>query len=158
MTDRRLSILYLALLGLLLTGCGAGPVVKPASGQEAAALPAWEEHQRALRSLDALIDAYQTRNSTGFSRYVSARYTGDNMILVSRVRDTLRRAHNIGIRYTVNNITSDGRGKVFVAVTYTREHIDIGTTQRFVHTGQATLIFLREGGEYRLYSQPKPLF
>lgn len=158
MTDRRLSILCLALLGLLLTGCGAGPVVKPAPGQEAAALPAWEEHQRVLRSLDALIDAYQNRNSTGFSRYVSERYTGDDMILDSRVRDTLRRAHNIGIRYTVNNITSDGRGKVFVAVTYTREHNDIGTTQRLVHTGQAALIFIREGGEYRLYSQPNPLF
>lgn len=158
MTDRLVLILCLALFSLLPIGCGAGSVVKTTPGHEAAALPAWEEHQRVLRSLDALIDAYQARNSMGFSRHVSERYTGDEMILDSRVRDTFRRAHDIGIRYTVNNITSDGRGKVFVAVTYTREHTDIGTTQRLVHTGQAALVFIREGGEYRLYSQPNPLF
>ncbi len=158
MTDRHPVILYLALLVLLLTGCVVGPVMKQTPGQEAAAPPAWDEHQQVLQSLDALIDAYQSRNSMAFSRYVSERYTGDDMILDSRVRDSSRRAHDIGIRYTVNNITSDGRGKVFVAVTYTREQTDIGTTQRLVHTGQATLIFIREGGEYLLYSQPNPLF
>lgn len=158
MTDRHSSILCLALLGLLLTGCVAGPVVKQTPGQEAATLPAWEEHQQVLQTLDALIDAYQARNSMAFSRYVSERYTGDDMILDSRIRDSSRRAHDIGIRYTVNNITSDGRRKVFVAVTYTREQTDIGTTQRLVHTGQAALIFIREGGEYLLYSQPNPLF
>lgn len=158
MTDRRPLILCLALFGLMLTGCVTGPVVKQTPGQEVAAPPAWDEHQRVLQTLDALIDAYQSRNSMAFSRYVSEHYTGDDMILDSRVRDTSRRAHDIGIRYTVNNITSDSRGKVFVAVTYTREHTDIGTTQRLVHTGQAALIFIREGGEYLLYSQPKPLF
>lgn len=158
MTDRHPVFLYLALLVLLLTGCVIGPVVQQTPGQEAAAPPAWEEHQQVLQSLDSLIDAYQNKNSMAFSRYVSERYTGDDMILDSRIRDTMRRAHDIGIRYTVNNITSDGRGKVFVAVTYTREHTDIQTTQRLVQTGQAALIFIREGGEYLLYSQPNPLF
>lgn len=158
MTDRHNVILCLALFGLLLTGCVAGPVMKQAPEQKAATLPAWEEHQQVLQTLDALIDAYQNKNSMAFSRYVSERYTGDDMILDSRIRDTMRRAHDVGIRYTVNNLTSDGRGKVFVAVTYTREYTDIGTTQRVVHTGQAALIFIRDGGEYLLYSQPNPLF
>ncbi|MDX9708422.1 MAG: hypothetical protein RBT64_02610 [Trichloromonas sp.] len=151
-------LVWLLLFSLSLCACVAGPTVKSAPRQEAAAPPAWEEHQRVLQSLDALIDAYQNKNSMAFSRYVSERYTGDDMILDSRIRDTMRRVHDVGIRYTVNNLTSDGRGKVFVAVTYTREYTDIGTTQRIVHTGQAALIFIYEGGEYLLYSQPTPLF
>ncbi len=159
MSDRRPPIRFSALLlWLLLTGCVTGPTVRSIPPHATPGHSAWEEQQQVLQTLDAMIAAYQEKNSIRFSGYISERYAGDDMLLESRVRQNLSRAHDIGLRYTVDNITSDGRGKLFVALTYTREHTDIATTQRIVHTGQAALTFVREDQNYRLLSQPKPLF
>ncbi|MDY0212208.1 MAG: hypothetical protein RBR06_04325 [Desulfuromonadaceae bacterium] len=149
---------YIWLLCLLLASCSAGPNVKLVPPLETTSPSAWEENHLVLQALDALIDAYENKNSIGFFRFVSDRYMGDDIILESRIRDTLRRSHDISIRYTVDNITSDKRGKSSVAVTFTREYTEIKTTQRVVRTGQAILVFVRKGGEYRLLSQISPLF
>ncbi|OHB26057.1 MAG: hypothetical protein A2X84_09780 [Desulfuromonadaceae bacterium GWC2_58_13] len=154
----RLTIMLPTLLLVLLAGCVRGPFVKSAPPRETTAAPAWDEHRRVQQTLDEMIAAYQDKDAIRFSGYLSENYTGDDRVFDTQIRRGLKSSHDIGIRYTIDNITSDGRGKVFVAVTYTREHTDIATTQRVVDTGRAALIFVREGPEYRLLSQPKPLF
>ncbi len=158
MPDHHPILFSALLLCLLLAGCLTEPASHSLPSHANPGPFAWEEQQQVLQTLDAMIDAYQEKNSIRFSSYISERYTGDDMLLESRVRQNLSRAHDIGLRYTIDNITSDGQGKLFVALTYTREYTDIATTQRIVRTSQAALIFVREGQSYLLLSQPTPLF
>jgi hypothetical protein len=115
-------------------------------------------HGLVREALGQLIAAYEAKDSRRFSELVSERYTGEESILDTAVRRDFSTYHNLTIRYTVNNITldSDG-GKAFVAITYTRGWTDIKTSKTRSETRETSLVFIRENGVYKLYSQNRPL-
>uniref|UniRef100_A0A831XF13 Lipoprotein n=1 Tax=Geobacter metallireducens TaxID=28232 RepID=A0A831XF13_GEOME len=138
-----------------LSGCGQ--VVFGGRTDSPSAM-AMANHAQVKEALDQLIAAYEAKDIRRFSSLVSERYTGEGGILDTAVRRDFSSYHNLTIRYTVNNITldSDG-GKAFAAITYTRGWTDIKTSRTRSETGETTLVFIRENGAYRLYSQNRPV-
>ena len=110
------------------------------------------------QALDRLIAAYEEKNGPRFAELVSERYTGETVIFFETVvRRDFSIYDNLTLRYTVNNITLDDSGKAFVAITYTRSWTDSKTARDRAETGETALIFIREHGTYKLYSQNQPL-
>lgn len=107
-------------------------------------------------SLDGLISAYSGKNIRQFMDLVSESYTGDASVLESSIRRDFSDFTNLSMRYTFNNVTSDGKGNVSVALTSVRDHTVIKTGKQATIKKQATLIFKLENGAYRLYSQKSP--
>lgn len=154
---RRLLILLvlIPLAGAALPGCGQVVLGGRAGSPSALAMA---NHGQVRQALDLLIAAYEAKDSRRFSELVSERYTGEESILDTAVRRDFSTYHDLTIRYTVNNITldSDG-GKAFVAITYTRGWTDIKTSKTRSETRETSLVFIRENGAYKLYSQSRPL-
>lgn len=113
-------------------------------------------HAQVRQTIDRLIAAYEAKDSRGFSELVSERYTGEAAILETAVRRDFSANHNLAIRYTVNNITLDDGGKAFAAITFTRSWTDVKTARTMNETRETSLVFIRENGTYRLYSQNVP--
>jgi len=151
----------LTLIVLIPIACatfsGCGQVAFGGKADSPSAL-AMADHALVRQSLDQLIAAYEAKDSRRFSSLVSERYTGEPGVLDTAVRRDFSTYHNVEIRYTVNNITldSDG-GKAFVAITYTRGWTDIKTSKTRSETRETSLVFIRESGVYKLYSQNRPL-
>lgn len=128
------------------------------AGKKSLASPVFEQQSQVRSSLDRLVDAYQAKNLSLFMAQVSGRYTGDADNLESLVRDDFSKFTNIGIRYTVNNISPGGKGeRVSMAITFTRTHQVVKTGKVETVTGQTEMIFGKEDGQYRLHSMKKPL-
>lgn len=151
---------YLAALLLLafctpLAACGG---LRAGGDTDSPSAIAMANHAQVKEALDQLIAAYEAKDIRRFSRLVSERYTDEPGILDTAVRRDFSTYHNLEIRYTVNNITLDNDGgKAFVAITYTRGWTDIKTSRTRSETGETTLVFIREKGAYRLYSQNRPV-
>lgn len=120
--------------------------------------PVQQEHQQVRRSLDGLISAYRDQDIFRFAEQVAENYTGDRGQLELQVQRDFSALFDIDIRYTLNNITSDGQGRVFVAITFNRTHTVKATGARVRQSGEASFVFIREGENYRLLSQRQPLF
>lgn len=108
-------------------------------------------------SLDRLVSAYESKNSRQFNELVSDRYAGEKSLLDSAVSHDFSAYHNLSVRYTFNNVTFDGKDKVFASVTFTREWTDIATSGTKSDTRETSLVFILENGNYKLYSQERPL-
>jgi hypothetical protein len=100
-----------------------------------------------------LIAAYTDKNIRRFMELVSESYTGDPSILESSIQSDYSTFTDIAIRYTFNNVTYDGKDMVSASITFVRDHTVIKTTKRDTVRKQTTLIFRREDGVYKLYSQ-----
>lgn len=120
--------------------------------------PEQQEHQQVRRSLDRLITAYRDQDIFRFAEQVAENYTGDRGQLELQVQRDFSTLFDIDIRYTLNNVTSDGQGRVFVAITFNRIHTVKATGARVQQSGEASFVFIREGENYRLLSQRQPLF
>lgn len=145
------SVLVLSVLTISIFGCTNiwnGPWD---SGQ-------MEEHQKVEEALTALIQAYEGHNLFKFKELISDDFTGDKVSLEMAVQRDFSAFQDIDIDYTINNITSDWRGRVFVAIQFSRAHTDMATGKRETSRGTASFIFRRENDSYRLLTQKQPLF
>lgn len=145
---------------LILLSCALLPAcagLQIGGGGDSPSALAMASHGQVRQALDQLIAAYEAKDSRRFSELVSERYTGEANILDTAVRRDFSAYHNLAIRYTVNNITLDDGGKAFVAITFTRGWTDIKTTKTRSETRETSLVFIRENGNYKLYSQNGPL-
>jgi hypothetical protein len=138
-------ILTFAILVILSPACSAGtPAVKSNVANQQGLV---------RQSLDGLIAAYTDKNIRRFMELVSESYTGDPSILESSIQSDYSTFTDIAIRYTFNNVTYDGKDMVSASITFVRDHTVIKTTKRDTVRKQTTLIFRREDGVYKLYSQ-----
>ncbi len=117
-----------------------------------------QEHQQAQQSLDSLIAAYRDQDIFRFTELLSERYTGERSDLELRVQRDFSAFFDIDIRYTLNNTTSDGQGRVSMTITYNRTYTEKATGERVRQSGEARFVFIREGVNYRLLTQQPPLF
>ena len=153
---RRLVIagLFLLLPYTTLTACAG--VTTGGAGESSSAIT-MARHTQARQSLDQLISAYEAKNSRQFTELTSGNYTGEASILSTAVQRDFSVYHNLSLRYTVNNITLDSTGnKAFIAITFTRGWTDIKTSKTKSETKETSLVFVLEGGVYKLYSQRGP--
>ena len=110
------------------------------------------------QALDRLIVAYEGKDAHRFAELVSERYTGETVVLFDTlVRRDFGTYDDLTLGYTVNSITLDDSGKAFVAITFTRGWTDRNTAKTASETGETILVFIRENGTYKLYSQNQPL-
>ncbi|AAR36044.1 lipoprotein [Geobacter sulfurreducens] len=145
--------LFLLLACALLPACAG---LQIGGGGDSPSALAMTSHGQVRQTIDRLIAAYEAKDSRGFSELVSERYTGEAAILETAVRRDFSANHNLAIRYTVNNITLDDGGKAFAAITFTRSWTDVKTARTMNETRETSLVFIRENGTYRLYSQNGP--
>jgi hypothetical protein len=104
-------------------------------------------------ALDVMVNAYNSKNISGFMDQVSENYTGEKRILDSKIRAGFSRIHDLDLRYSINNITQESEGRfVYVAVNYTKSYTDIKTTKRLTKTGTSELIFEMIQGRALLHS------
>ena len=137
-------MLVLTMLG----GCFGGSVASTPTPQT--------PQTRVRETLDNMVDAYSSKNIRGFMALVSDSYTGDSSVLDSAVLRDFSAATNITLRYTFNNVTTDGKGKASAALTFTRNYTDIKTGKQITNQGQTTMIFQIVGGSCLLYTQNQP--
>lgn len=148
-----LTVLLLLAVCTVLPAC-AGLQVGGNTGSASAV--AMSRHTLVRQSLDQLIAAYEAKSAGRFAELVSERYTGEESILDTAVRQDFSRFHDLSLRYTVNNITLDDGGKASVAITFTRGWTEIKTSRTRSETGETSLVFVLEQGVYKLYSQSRP--
>lgn len=110
------------------------------------------------QALDRLIAAYEKKDGLRFAELVSERYTGETVVFFDTVmgRD-FGTYDNLTLRYAVTNITLDDHGKAFVAIAFTRDWTENDTANAQSESGETTIVFIRENGTYKLYSQNRPL-
>lgn len=146
----RLVISCLMLVALTTTGWCEEPTKPAVSGKAV-------NYQAVVReSLDQLVAAYEAKNGRDFMALVSESYTGDASQLDSTIRRQFSRFTNMSIRYTFNNVTFDGKGKLFAAVTYTKGYTDVKSGKQEKRQGQTSLVFTLENGACLLYTMNRP--
>lgn len=148
------AILFLLLACTVLTSCA---VLQNRGSADSSSAIAMERHEQVKNSLDQLISAYESKNSSQFAELVSNRYSGEARIFATSLQRDFSTYHNVSLRYTINNITLDDNGtKAFVSITFTRDWTDIKTSKTMNITNETSLVFILENGVYRLYSQNQP--
>ena len=150
----KMVLLLLVILSTTSLGCAASQRTTQPTKTESAS---YTNQAAAKNSLDNLIAAYSTKKIWRFMSFVAEDFTGDAMILEGSVRKDFSTQHNTGIRYTVNNLTfTDKADKASIGITFSRNQIDIKTGTVVNQNGATELIFKREDGIYKLYSQKRP--
>ncbi len=144
LTAQIATCILLVFLGGCFGGIGASSPAPPTPQSEI------------RETLDRMIDAYESKNIHVFMSCVSEGYTGETSELNSAIRRDFSRATNISIRYTFNNVTSDGKNNAFVAVTFNRSYTDIKTGKQVTGQGETTMNFRKTGDVYLLHTQHQP--
>jgi hypothetical protein len=110
----------------------------------------------AKESLDQMVAAYEARNVRDFMALVSQSYTGDVDLLDREIRRQFSRFTNMSIRYSLNNVTYDGKGKIAASMNYSKGYTDVKTGKQVTRQGQTSMVFTLEKGVCLLYSMGKP--
>jgi hypothetical protein len=115
-------------------------------------------HYQALgrQLLDQLVAAYEAKNVRDFMALVSESYTGDADLLDRTIRRQFSQFTNMSIRYTFNNLTYDGKRKIFAAVTYSKGYTDVKTGKQVSRQGQTSMVFTLDKNVCLLDSMSKP--
>ncbi len=107
--------------------------------------------------LDKLMDAYRRENAAQFMALVSDDFAADKTILDRAVRKDFLIFDNIIMRYTLNNVTSDTVGKVFVLLTYNRQVTSTKSGKTLQDNGQTQFTFKMDDRGLRLWDMKIPL-
>ncbi|WP_429885506.1 hypothetical protein [Geoalkalibacter halelectricus] len=108
--------------------------------------------------LGDLISAYENKDPRRFAEHISPRYFNDKARLEIRVRRDFNALSDIRIRPEITSVVSDGMGRIFVELDFSRSHTFLATNENITETGRASLIFHIENGTPRLVSQRPALF
>lgn len=108
-------------------------------------------------TVDAMIEAYKNEDARAFMSYVSNDFAGDDTVLDRAIRQDFTFFDNIDLRYTLNTLSTDSKGMIFVSLTYNR--FLISSKDGMSHTDRGTTEFVFQlGNEHPLvYSMKNPL-
>lgn len=109
------------------------------------------------KSLDSLVKAYENEEENLFMLYVSPDFTGDFTILDSAVRRDFNAFDHIQLKYFINNISTDGKGRTFVSISYIRTVVSTKSGRVFSDNGFTELIFKNQDGTPKVLSMKNPL-
>ncbi len=108
-------------------------------------------------ALNNLIAAYRAEDPRGFMNLVSPDFSADAAILDRAIRRDFTAFDNIDLRYTLNNVTSAGSGKVFVSLSFTRGVTSSRSGKTLTDTGSTEFVFSMEGKGPKAFSMKNPL-
>jgi len=106
--------------------------------------------------LDAMVDAYNSRNAGAFMRQVSGDFAEDKDYLDSAVRNDFFKYSYININFIISSIIPDNKGKYAVNISFNRMLEDRRTGKMKSDSGFTTLIFVKKGDRIKLLSQKSP--
>lgn len=106
--------------------------------------------------MDQLFGAYEREDAASFMRLVANDFAGDGRVLDSAIRRDFGLFDNIGLGYSLNNVTATA-GKIFVSFNYRRrlESSRYGTS--LSDTGLTEFVFVQQGERHVLYSMKQPV-
>jgi len=109
------------------------------------------------KALDDLIAAYRAEDPRGFMNLVSPDFSADAAILDRAIRRDFTAFDNIDLRYTLNNVTSAGSGKVFVSLSFTRGVTSTRSGKTLTDKGSTEFVFSMEEKGPKAFSMKNPL-
>jgi hypothetical protein len=109
------------------------------------------------KALNDLIAAYRAEDPRGFMNLVSPDFSADAAILDRAIRRDFTVFDNIDLRYTLNNVTSAGSGKVFVSLSFTRGVTSTRSGKTLTDTGSTEFVFSMEEKGPKVFSMKNPL-
>ena len=108
-------------------------------------------------AVDAMINAYKNEDAMAFMSYVSDDFAGDYTILDRAIRSDFSIFDNIDLRYTLNTVTADSKGMIFVSLTFNRFVISSKTGHTFSDRGSTEFVFQLGQIHPMAYSMKNPL-
>ncbi len=119
-------------------------------------LPA-DYQQQVRETLAALATAYQQRNLRGFMNLVSPDFLGDDFLLDRALRKDFRNFDNISLRFNVNSINIDARGRAQVYTHYNRSVAAQKDGKTYSDHGVTQFTFHLRDGKIKLYDMKYPI-
>lgn len=107
--------------------------------------------------LDKIIDSYRKEDIVLFMSYVSEDFTPDRIMLEKAIRGDFGAFDNIDLRYTINNILSDAKGRVFISINFNRTITSARSGKTYSDKGTTEFVFKLTDKGLKLVSMKYPL-
>ncbi|WP_432823938.1 hypothetical protein [Trichloromonas sp.] len=114
-------------------------------------------YQVVIDALNELVEAYRAEDPARFMTRISPDFAGDATLLDRAIRRDFSAFDNIDLRFTLNNLAPDPRGRVFVSLTYSRFVISSRTGQSFSDKGVTEFVFDLGATGPAVYAMKNPL-
>ena len=108
-------------------------------------------------ALDNLIAAYQDEDAMKFMAQISDDFVGDKTNLSRAVRKDFTAFDNIRLGYTLNNVTSDSKSKIFVLINFTRMLTSVKSGKTLRDSGMTEFVFQLGDQLPKIFSMKYPL-
>jgi hypothetical protein len=109
------------------------------------------------QALDAMVRAYQEEEPRSFMAYVDANFAGDAVVLDRAIRKDFTAFDALHLTYTLNNVASGAKGKVFVALSYNRQVTSARSGGTLTDRGLTEFIFNLTAGKAKVSAMKQPL-
>lgn len=93
------------------------------------------------KALDNMVVAYQDEDPMRFMAQVSDDFVGDKANLSRAIRKDFAAFDNISLRYTLNNVTSDSKSKIFVLINFNRMLTSVKSGKTLKDYGMTEFVF-----------------
>lgn len=113
--------------------------------------------QLVRKALEDMVAAYRAEDPASFMKTVSPEFTGDAVNLDRAVRKDFSAFDNIDLRFTLNNVTLDPKGKVFASLTFSRSVTSSRNGKSYSDSGSTQFIFSIEELRALVYTMKNPL-
>ncbi len=113
--------------------------------------------EQARQVLDALIAAYRAEDAAAFMRWVSPDFAGDSANLDRAIRKDFTAFDRIDLRYTLNNVAMDPKGRLFVAITFNRAVTSSRSGRTLTDAGATEFVLTPGEAGGRVFSMKHPL-
>lgn len=153
--NKTIQLFFVITLMICFQGCaGIGENMASATGGKV-----MQERESIHSAVQQIVDAYQQKNLRAVVANIADDFNGEQSIFEDSIRKDFSLHNDIRIRYTLDNVTPDEKGRAFAVVTFTRTHMDIQSTKVVTNSGSAEMVFKRKNGVYQLWSiKPTALF
>jgi hypothetical protein len=107
--------------------------------------------------LSQMAEAYKNEEAGRFMGYVSDDFAGDYTLLDAAIRKDFSALNNITLNFTISNIATDPKGKVFVSLNYSRMAMSASGGRALSDKGATEFVFTLGDGGIKLYAMKFPL-
>ena len=108
-------------------------------------------------ALDAMIEAYESKNASVFMSYVSEDFAGGDNALEYAIQKDFSAFYNVDLSYNMGTLTLDKNGIIFVSLNYTRFLVSSRNGMSYTDKGTTEFAFRLAGNNPVLYSMKNPL-
>lgn len=109
------------------------------------------------QALDAMIAAYMAEDPARFMVNVDPDFAGDTTLLDFAIRKDFSSFDNLDLRYTINNLATDGHGNIHVIISYNRRVTSARSGETYTDAGVTEFTFRPGAALPRCFSMKQPL-